>query len=249
MAGLAKVQSNGQEGNSASPALAFSSNVTSGNQLIAWLGWFAGGGLGGTPISDTVGSTWAQIGTTRSQGSVRSAWFRAVAASTGANTVTFALTSASDYGMVIFEASNPLATGAFDKTGGNNGNSATIDTTAAGVGIATAVADELIVACCTSALTSGTTTPANSPATWTDDQHNDSAAHMPYDFVYRGAGGGIGSGTTVDETYALSGGAVDFCAAIAAFEPAIGGGGGGLPLFLQGDALVGGMQAKAGGMQ
>jgi hypothetical protein len=99
-------------------SLAFSSNVTSGNLLIAALGLFAGGSL--SSVTDTLGNTW-NLAAANNNGSDKEWIYWTIAGSSGANTVTAAGTGWGVGGynstLLVAEVSGGL-TGAIDVAGG-----------------------------------------------------------------------------------------------------------------------------------
>jgi hypothetical protein len=108
-------------GASTSFSLAYSSNNTLGNLLIA--------GLFGTTspgVTDTAGNTWNQIGTTLNPGGIRTtSLFYAWNCKAGANTVQVTSGSTDFLDLHLLEYSGVMNTAdPFDTTNNNNGNSA-----------------------------------------------------------------------------------------------------------------------------
>lgn len=76
---------------------------------------------------------------------------------------------------------------------------------------------------------------------------SEATSQMPLNAESRGDGATLAAGS-----YTLAwtlGSSQNYVAGVSGFLNSGGGGGGGLPFFLQGDLLTGGMQAKAGGLQ
>lgn len=89
-------------------SLAYPLNVTSGNILVAALGWFGGTTTTGLSISDTLSSSFgATLVTGGTSGGDWCAIYAAAAASSGADTVTITLPSGGGFnGLLLHEFSN-----------------------------------------------------------------------------------------------------------------------------------------------
>lgn len=137
---------------------AFASNVTSGNLLVAVIGDETAN-VGSATVSDTRGSTWTPIITVSGSTTIRA--FYSMAASSGADTVTFAYTSAGWASVTLLEVSN--ASAVLDGTAVGQTNSGAPGT------LTTTASNSLVVSAMQGFSSSIVWTP---PSGWTETQGN-----------------------------------------------------------------------------
>lgn len=113
----------GNAGASSSPTLAYGSNVTNGNALIAVSFIDKSTDPSATP-TDTIGNTFALCGAEQLNGSCRIKVWIAQNGTTAADTVTFT-TGLNDSAVAIFEVAGIATSGAFDKVKSQGQTSAT----------------------------------------------------------------------------------------------------------------------------
>lgn len=122
---MAFVQGNnsGVYASSSSTALAFTSNNTAGNLLVAFI---SGANNSSLTISDSQGNTWVNLftDTTLATTNTQAAWY-ALNCKGGANTVTVSWTTAEANVLMIAEYGSVLSSSALDQSGLNDGTSAT----------------------------------------------------------------------------------------------------------------------------
>ena len=144
------VQENTLVASVAFPPVAYSSQNTLGNTLIAY-GRFTGGS-GAPTISDTQGNTWFQLFSTANGSDTNVAW-AAYNVKAGTNAVTFAQPTQSSLQAIIAEYSGVTSVTPLDQTATATGTS----TTANSGNVTTLVANELILGFVSNSTTNGLT--------------------------------------------------------------------------------------------
>lgn len=126
LASWAHVQSDkiSAEASSTTIALAYPSNVASGNNLKAAIAWQANSGQTISGCSDSLSQTWTQVGSTVTVTSIGGDWrlavFRFYNTTGGANTLTCTFSAASFYrALAVGEYSGLATSNALDQTTGN----------------------------------------------------------------------------------------------------------------------------------
>jgi len=191
-------------GSGTSLALAFLSDNTAGNLLIATVGNGDGGDTL-TSVGDSNGNTWAQATFIANTGIHTAIWY-AMNSNAGANTVT-ANFSASEFSssLVIAEYAGAELTSALDQVNTGSGFGTAIAT----ANVTTTTADQLMIgiACCSEA--GVTYTPDASYTERVDD-----AANRPFQYQDRT----VNSTLTDNSTQTKSGGNANWAACIATFK-------------------------------
>lgn len=223
-------------GENDSAAIAFPNNVTSGNLLIV------GGAVWNDPantsisVTDSLGTTYTTLlGTIHTGNRLRSFIAYGIAPSSGANTVTVNPNGSNTYMSFSIDEFSGVDSTPLDADGGTTTGTGT----AIADSITTASANALIIGVCTHNVAgSPTLTPGGSYTQIGELELNDDTAHNA---VFRIAT--TATSYSVDWTLGSSG---SWSAQTASFKEAAAGGG--LPFFMQGEHLTGGMQ-DLGGMR
>jgi hypothetical protein len=208
------VQSRSVEANTATPSLAFLSNVTAGSTLISTFAYFKTNPADFIGISDNNGNTLAQIGTEQASAGTRLLAYYAKNANAGATTVSPTTSVAHSNGLAIEEWSGLDTTAPLDGTpAGTTGA-----TNAPDGGSVAATLDGIVWGACTHGGT-GTVTIGEG-ASFTIGTEQESTTNMPIHTENRGDGGGLAAGS-YSAPHTL-GSSQTWCAITATFKAAAG---------------------------
>lgn len=230
----------------ASTTLAFGSNLGTGNFITTSQAGFAAGG--GSPSAapntptDTRGHTYqgARAAYAPINVSNQGRHFYVKSTTAGADTVTLGQAASGDFTMAIAEWSGGDATDPLGAAGEGNDNTGNGTAATAGTTGARANADELVLAWVSH--TGADTTIAEALSLLAENEGGSTS--MPLGVQYR-----IETVVTATNPGWTLGASRTWFAQVVTFKAAAGGGGGaGVPFFFQQDMLIGGMQAKTGGL-
>ncbi len=161
---IAFVQAKGVQSSSATSVTTAAMTTTSGNQLVAGIGQFAGTALGATPVSDSKSNTWAQAWKSTALTKFGGCYYAENITGGSGHTVTFTEAgTAVAIALAVVEVSGLALSSTLDKTAHADSN---VDPKTSGATATTVFPAEILVGVC--AQGSGSQPPISYPGFYTD---------------------------------------------------------------------------------